>query len=441
MNAKQSSAASRRDFIKGTAAVGGALAAASFMGRAYAAGGDTIRVGWIGCGGRGTGAASQALLADKNIKLVAVGDTFKDRLDEHLAALKDDMEKKAAKAKDSFDPKSKFDCPPERQFVGFDAYKKVIDAGVDVVVLTTPPHFRPEHLKYAVAQGKHVFAEKPVAVDGPGIRSVAETCAEARKKKLSIVSGLCWRYDTEGTGALAKHLHDGGVGQIQAVHSSYLTGGLWHFPRKESWSDMEYQMRNWLYFTWLSGDHIVEQNVHNLDRVAWYLGEYPSKCYSLGGRQSRTEPEFGHIFDHFATCFEFPSGAKCFNYCRQQPGSDPQNGDWIYGTKGTAIWNWGKAEVKGERPAAFNGNLNNAYQYEHDVLMASIRKGEPVDNSEYMINSTMMGIFGRMAAYSGKILTWKQAMESQEDLSPKAYDMSAKLDFPAVAKPGLTKFS
>jgi predicted dehydrogenase len=419
----------RRDFLKSTAIAGGAMAAASLMSRAYAGGDDTIRVGWIGCGGRGTGAVLNALLADKNVKLVAAGDAFKDRLDNGLKVIESN-----AKVKE------KVDVVPEKQFVGFDAYKQVIDSGVDVVLLTTPPHFRPIHLKYAVEKGKHAFCEKPVAVDAPGIRSVIESCEEAKKKKLSVVSGLCWRYDL-GTGELAQHVQDGGIGEIKAVQTCYNGGDLWSKDRQDGWSDMEYQLRNWLYYTWLSGDMIVEQNVHNLDRISWYLkGEYPIKATSLGGRQVRTDPKFGHIYDHFATVFEYASGAKVFNYCRQQAGTTAENGDYLYGSKGNAVWTWNGSTVTGEKPATFKNNLAHGYQREHDVLFESIRKGEPVNNGEYMAKSSLMGIMGRMSAYTGQALTWEQVLNSKEDLAPKSYGWS-KMEFPKVAMPGLTAFS
>ena len=421
-------AQTRRTFITSATLAGGTLAAASLMSKAYAAGGDTIKIGWVGCGGRGTGAAKNALLADKNVKLVAVGDAFQDRMDSHFGALKKD-----AKVAD------KIDVPADRQFIGFDAYKKVIDSDVDVVLLTTPPGFRPEHIRYAIEKGRHVFAEKPVAVDGPGIRTVLAAVESAKQKKLSVVSGLCWRYDT-GTGGLANHIQDGGLGDVHTIQTCYNTQDLWSFPRKDGWSDMEYQMRNWLYYTWLSGDHIVEQNVHNLDRAAWFMkGEYPTKITSLGGRQSRTEEQFGHIFDHFATVFEYANGGRVFSYCRQQKGTDSENRDILFGTKGRAEWGWAESVVTGEKPATFKGDLGKAYQTEHDVLFASIRKGEPVNNGDYMCKSTMMGIGGRMAAYTGKALTWEQVMASTEDTMPKTLEFG-KLEFPAVAKPGFTKF-
>ncbi len=422
------SASSRRTFIKSSTLAGGALAAAAFMSKAHAAGGDTIKIGWIGCGSRGAGAAKNALLADKNVKIVAVGDAFQDRLDSHLAALKKD-----AKVGE------KVDCPPERQFVGFDAYKKVIDSDVDVVLLTTPPGFRPEHIRYAIEKGKHVFAEKPVAVDGPGIRTVLAAVEAAKAKKLSIVSGLCWRYDA-GTSDLSKYIADGNLGDVHAIQTCYNTQDLWSFPRKDGWSDTEYQMRNWLYYTWLSGDHIVEQNVHNLDRAALFMkGEYPTKITSLGGRQTRTEEQFGHIFDHFATVFEYANGGRVFSYCRQQKGTDSENRDIIFGTKGRAEWGWSESVVTGEKPTTIKNNLSKAYQTEHDVLFESIRKGEPVNNGDYMCKSTLMGIAGRMAAYTGKALTWEQALNSQEDTMPKNLAFG-KLEFPPVAKPGFTKF-
>lgn len=421
-------AETRRDFIKTGAIAGGALAAAAaIMPRAHAEGNDVIRIGWVGCGGRGGGAVVNALQADKNCKLVAVGDTFKDKLEASLAELKK-REKFA----------EKLDVPAERQFVGFDAYKQVIDSGVDVVILTTPPHFRPQHLAYAVEKNKHTFVEKPVAVDATGIRAIIATCEEAKKKKLSVVSGLCWRY-CPGTGQFTNYLHEGGIGEIQTVQTNYCGQGLWSKPRQDNWSDMEFQVRNWLYYTWLSGDFIVEQNVHNLDRIAWAMGSYPVSAYSLGGRQTRTDAVYGHIFDHMATVFEFANGSKCFNYCRQQAGTQPSNGDWYYGTKGRAEWTWDKDTVTGEKPATFANNLGKGYQTEHDVLFAAIRKGEPINNGEYMAKSTMMGIMGREACYTGQLIKWDEIMASPQNLSPKEYAWG-KMEFPKVPMPGFTKF-
>lgn len=428
MSGTKQTASTRREFIQKGATAGGALAAAAaIMPRAFAAGDDVIRVGWVGCGGRGAGAMVNALTADKNVKLVAMGDAFKDKLEASLAELR-----KKEKFKDLID------VPPEKQFVGFDAYKQVIDSGVDVVILTTPPHFRPLHLAYAVEKGKHTFSEKPVAVDATGVRSVLASCAEARKKKLSVVSGLCWRYDT-GTAEFTKYLHDGGIGEIQTVQTNFCGQGLWSRPRQDQWSDMEFQLRNWLYYTWLSGDFIVEQDIHNLDRIAWAMKSYPVSAYSLGGRQTRTDAVYGNIFDHIATVYEFANGSKCFNYCRQQPGTAASNGDWYYGTKGRAEWTSQGDKVTGEKPATFNNYLGKAYQLEHDQLFASIRKGEPINDGEYMAHSTLMAIMGREAAYTGQLIKWDDVLHSPQDLTPAKYAWD-KLEFPKVPMPGFTKF-
>src|SRR5438105_13513053 len=299
---------SRRDFLRTStagAALAGTLAVAPHV---HAAGGDTLRVGLIGCGGRGTGAASQALRADRNVKLVAMADVFADRLKGSLETLRDD-EKIA----------SKVDVSPERCFLGFGAYKDVIAAS-DVVLLCTPPHFRPMHFDAAIKAGKHVFAEKPVAVDAPGVRSVLATVALAKKKKLAVVSGLCLRYGN-GFRETVKRIHGGAVGDLVALQANDYRGSNWGKPRKPEWSDMQYQMRNWYNFTWLSGDFNVEQHVHFLDVCAWLMkNEYPVRAIGIGGRQVRTAPKYGHIYDHFSIVYEYAGGAKLFSNCRQQPG-------------------------------------------------------------------------------------------------------------------------
>ncbi len=350
---------SRRAFLRtsATAALGGALAANLSIARsAHAAGSDVLKVGLIGCGGRGTGAAAQALNADPHVQLTALGDAFPDRLQSSLDNLRKMFAEKVAVTDDH--------C-----FVGFDAYKNVIDSGVDVVILATPPHFRPAHLQAAVAAGKHVFAEKPVAVDAPGVRSVLETCAEAKKKNLSIVSGLCYRYDLAKRETIQR-VHDGAVGDIVALNVNYNTGTLWMHPRKENWSDMEWQLRNWLYFTWLSGDHNTEQHVHSLDKAAWVMhDEPPVKAWGLGGRQVRVQPEYGNIYDHHAVVYEYASGVKLFSFCRQQAGCSVDVSDYVLGTKGTA--DLMKHTIKsGESNWRYRGEAPNMYQQEHDELFA-----------------------------------------------------------------------
>jgi predicted dehydrogenase len=422
---------SRRDFLKGATvlATGGALAAE--VTGAYAGGGDWLRVGLIGCGGRGTGAAAQALKADKGVKLFALADAFEDRLQASLATLKKD-EALAAK----------IDIVPDRCFVGFDAYQQVI-ACCDVVLLCTPPHFRPLHLKAAVEAGKHVFAEKPVAVDAPGVRSVMTTCEEARKKGLSIVSGLCLRYE-HGFRETVKRLQGGAIGDILALQANDYRGAIWVKPRQPGWTDMEWQMRNWYYFTWLCGDFNVEQHVHFLDVCAWVMKDaYPVRAVGMGGRQVRTGPEYGHIYDHFSVVYEYGNGAKLFSNCRQQKGCKNDISAHALGTKGRAEIAEGTRGLLIRTASGdwhYDGPETDLYQTEHDELFASIRSGKPINNGEYMAKSTLLAIMGRMAAYTGQVITWEMALNSREDLTPPRYAWDVPLPVPPVAIPGQTRF-
>jgi predicted dehydrogenase len=425
--ASSSAGASRRDFLAAsTAAVAGAALAS--IPAVHAAGNDLLRVGLVGCGGRGSGAVEQALKADPNVKLTALGDVFPDKLQPCLKRLKDDKAF-AGKLADKV-----------QLFSGFDAYKDVI-ANCDVVLLCTPPHFRPMQLKAVVEAGKHAFVEKPVAVDAPGVRSVMETCREAKKKNLAIVSGLCYRYEHAKRETM-KRVHDGAVGDIVALHCAYNTNGLWHKDRQPGWSDMEWQLRNWLYFTWLSGDHIVEQHIHSLDKMAWAMkDEPPVKASGTGGRQVRTGAEFGHIFDHHAVVFEYKNGVKLFSFCRQQDNTDVEVNDYILGTLGTCTVQEHKITGKNawKHPRADKKN-DDMYQNEHNELFASIREGKSINNGEYMCQSTLMAIMARMATYTGKVITWEAALNSKEDLSPGEYKFG-DLPTPPVPMPGVTKFS
>jgi predicted dehydrogenase len=328
---------------------------------------------------------------------------------------------------------------PDRCFVGFDAYQKLIDSGVDVVLMAEPPHFRPRHLQAAVAAGKHVFAEKPVAVDAPGVRSVLATCEEARKKSLSVVSGLCLRYSF-GFRETVQRIHDGAVGEIRTLQANDYRGGIWVKPRQPEWSDMEWQMRNWYYFTWLSGDFNVEQHVHYLDVCSWLMkNEYPVKAVGMGGRQVRTGPEYGNIYDHHSVVYEFANGAKVFSNCRQQPGCYNDMASYVAGTKGTAEVSEKRLEITGHDYFKYDmKKLDNFYQTEHDELFASIRSGRPINNGEYMAKSSLLAIMGRMATYTGQVVTWDQAMNSKEDLTPEKYEWGP-LPAPAIAMPGITK--
>ena len=424
--------ASRRDFLRTSSLLTAAMATGVGGSGAYAGASGSIRVGLVGCGGRGTGAAANAMGAGKDIKLVAMGDMFKENLESSREQLKSAGGER-------------FDVNADRSFVGFDAYKNVIDS-VDVVVLATPPGFRPLHLKAAVAAGKHCFVEKPVAVDGPGVRSVLESCAEAKKKNLAIVSGLCWRYHNFMRETV-KRVHDGDIGKIQILQCTYNTQNakppIPYDPAK--WSEMEWQLRNWYYLSWLSGDHNVEQHVHSLDKMAWVLkDEYPVRAYGTGGRQVRTGPECGNIFDHHVVTYEFASGAKCFSMCRQQQNCLNDVSDYIYGTQGVATLLGSNKRnswvITGEKPwrVARNAKEVNMYQQEHDELFASIRAGTPINDGEWMSKSSLMGIMGRMATYTGQEVTWDAAMNSKEDLSPRTYAFGPN-PVPPPAIPGVTR--
>jgi predicted dehydrogenase len=422
---------SRRDFLgTSTAAVVGAVGAGlHYVPAVHAAGSDVIKLGLVGCGGRGTGAATQALNADKNTKIVALADMFKDRVE----ACRQELGREGLADRVAVNDQN---C-----FVGFDAYKQLIDSGVDVVLLATPPHFRPAHLKYAIEKGKHVFAEKPVAVDAPGVRSVFATCEEAKKKNLAIVSGLCWRYDAPKREVM-KRVHDGTLGDIQALQCTYNTGLLWSKDRQQDWSDMQWQLRNWLYFTWLSGDFNVEQHIHSLDKMLWAMKDQPPvRATGTGGRQQRTDPKYGHIYDHFNVVYEWENGVKCFANCRQQGNCAGDVSDHIFGTKG--VCDVMKGTITGANPWRYpkDAKRDNMYQVEHEELFASIRAGKPINNGDYMTKSTLMAIMGRMSAYTGKVITWDMALNSKEDLTPSSYDINAKLAVPPVAVPGVTKFS
>jgi predicted dehydrogenase len=407
----------RRTFL------GAAAAAAIHIPVVHASGRETLKVGLVGCGGRGTGAAQQALNADSNVQLVAMGDLYADRIASSLKNIQNEA------------APGKVDVPAARQFSGFDAYKKVIEAS-DVVLLCEPPHFRPKHLKAAIEAGRHVFAEKPVAVDAPGVRSVLETCAEAKKKKLAVVSGLCLRYGNNWREAV-KRIHGGAIGRTVSVVANDLRSGRWARPRQEDWDDITYQTRNWYNFTWLSGDFNVEQHVHMLDVASWALGDrYPVKAVGTGGRQVLTGPEYGNIYDHFSIVYEYADGTRMFAHARQQPGCKGDISVQVLGATGVAHLSSGGMRVA-DWETKEKGN--DVYQTEHDELFKSIRLGEPINNGEYMSKSTLLAIMGRMAAYTGQQITWEMAMNSKEDLSPKQYAPGPN-PVPDVAVPGKTKF-
>ena len=419
--------ATRRSFLKTAALAGGAAALPSWAAPAHARRDDGLRIGVIGCGGRGTGAAVNALEASPDARIVALADLFPERLAEcrtQLATLGEEFGGRGA-------------VPQDACFLGFDAYRHVLAADVDLVILATPPHFRPRHLATAVEAGKHVFAEKPVAVDPVGVRAVIAAGEAAKAKGLSIVVGTQRRHERSYLEAM-RRIHDGAIGRIVAARCSWNQGGLWMHPRAPEWSDMEWQLRNWLYFTWLSGDHIVEQHVHNLDVVNWALGAAPLRCSALGGRQCRTSPAFGHVFDHFAAEYEYPGGVLVSSQCRQIDGCSARVEEVIFGTDGVCMMSPGAARIDGTTAWRFEaGTPDNPYVREHADMHAAIRSGAPLNEAAAVARSTLTAIMGRLSAYTGKAVTWEQASASTLDLSPPAYEFGP-LPVPEVAAPGRT---
>lgn len=415
---------SRRDFMRASGVAVAAAAIARPQG-AYAQETGPLRVGLIGCGGRGSGAAFQALKADPEAKLTALGDAFMDQVD------------KAVEKFMSSDVKDRIDVPKERRFDGFDNYKHVID-NCDVLVMAAPPVFRPRHLRYAVEAGKHIFCEKPVAVDPVGARSVLESVELARQKGLSLVSGLCYRYQFAKQ-ATIKRIHDGAVGDILTMQTTYNTGGLWHKGKDPAWSEMEYQLRNWLYFDWLSGDHITEQHIHSLDKIAWAMADAPPvKATASGGRIQRTGAEYGNVYDHFNTVFEWSNGIKAFSSCRQWNGCSTDVSDHVFGTKGVAHIQTHAIDFHdGSTWAHEMDGPDDMYQNEHNALFASIRMGKPINDGVYMTSSTLMAIMGRLSAYTGKTVTWDEVMNSNLDLMPEKLEWGPAPQRP-VAVPGET---
>lgn len=413
---KNSSQTSRREFlgntlktgaIAGTAAYGFSAATSPMFRSVHAAENNTLKVGLVGCGGRGRGAAQQALNADPNTKIVAVCDAFRPKAENAAKLLKDQFEDRAQLTEETI-------------FDGLESYKKVIDL-CDVVLLCETPHFRPLSLRYAVDKGKHVFCEKPVAVDAPGIRSVLESAEIAKEKKLNLVSGLCWRYDLN-VQDMMKRVLDGAIGKILSIRETYLTGKLWAIPKKPGDTEMQFQVRNWYNFTWLSGDYNVEQHVHSLDKALWAFGnEPPIAAYGIGGRMRRTEqPLNGDIYDAMGVVYEYADGRTIYSFSRQQDSCFNDVDDYFMGTDGTAQILRGV--ITGEKPYQQEKVSSDMYQLEHNELFQAIRGNRAyINNGDYMAKSTMLGILGREACYSGKRITWDEMMKSEKKLSPDGY--------------------
>jgi predicted dehydrogenase len=428
---------SRRDFLKTSSAVAGAgaLASLALPHGAYAGNDETIKVGLIGCGGRGTGAATQALSTAGPVKLVAMADAFEDQLENSLKRITGALKSKADER-----------VGVEHKFVGFDAYKQMMASDVDLVILATPPGFRPIHVEAAVAAGKHVFMEKPVATDGPGIRKVLDAVAVAKEKDLKIGVGLQRHHQNTYRATLEK-IWDGAIGDVVALRTYWNSGGVWdpRRTREQVSGEMEYQMRNWYYYTWLCGDHICEQHIHNLDVGNWVKQGFPVECQGMGGRQVRTDKKYGEIFDHFAVEYTYEDGTKMFSQCRHIRNCANSVSEHAHGSKGTANIGGATIDAGGEQ-WKYDGPKNNPYQTEHDDLFAAIRSGTPYNEGEYGAHSTLTAIMGRMAVYSGKTVKWDAALNSTIDLMPEKYSWDAmpkilpKDDgsYP-IAIPGLSK--
>ena len=439
---KNPSALNRRSFLQttSTAASAALIGALSIERAAYAQGSDELKIALIGCGGRGSGAANQALSTEGKTKLVAMADAFSDRLDGSLNELKKKHE-------------GKVQVTEENKFIGFDGYKKAIELA-DVVILATPPGFRPIHFEEAVRQGKHVFMEKPVATDAPGVRKVLAAAQEAKNKNLKVGVGL-QRHHQLGYLETLKRINDGAIGDIVNMRVYWNDGGVWVRPRQPGQSEMEYQMRNWYYFNWLCGDHINEQHIHNLDVANWVLTQqekaspdeqaHPIRCNGMGGRQVRTGKEYGEIFDHHAVEYEYASGARVFSQCRHIRGCWSSVSEHAAGTKGIC-------DVSGHRitgPNAWRmerGGARDPYQQEHDDLFDAIRNNKPYNEAVRGAYSTMTSIMGRMATYSGVVVNWDEALNSEISIMPKEFRWDAQppvlpdeRGFYPIAMPGASK--
>ena len=431
---------SRRDFVKNTTMLAGGLMAMPLASKAgyFNSVDDTIKVAVIGCGGRGTGAAMQALSTKQNVKLVAMADAFRDRLDNAFKALTDG---------DEGNVKDRVAVTEETKFVGFDAYKKVIPLA-DVVIIATPPGFRPIHFEEAINQGKHVFMEKPVATDPAGVKKVLEVAEIAKKKKLNVVVGLQRHYQTSYR-ELYKRVQDGMIGEITSGQVYWNSDGVWVRPRKPGQTEMEYQMRNWYYFNWLCGDHITEQHIHNIDVMNWFKGAYPVKAQGMGGRQVRSGKEFGEIYDHHFVEYHYADGTVLNSQCRHIKGTYSIVDEMMQGTKGAV--KCGAAEITANGKTLFKfdkSKENEPYQNEHDELFAAIEKGQyKFADAENGAKSTLTSIIGRMATYSGQIIEFDKTLNSGISLQPAKYAWDAPPPvlpdangFYPIATPGVTKY-
>ncbi len=431
----------RRSFVKNTAISSGALLTVPFSldAMANSSNNKKLKLAVVGCGGRGTGAVIQALRSDKDVELVAMADAFKDNLEKSLKSILQEL-----------DGEIKVSVKEKNRFSGFNAYKMAIDLA-DVVILATPPGFRPEHFEYAINNDKHVFMEKPVATDSNGVRKVLKAAKLAEMKQLNVVVGLQRRYQ-KSYNTILDLIQNGKIGKIISGQVYWNSAGVWVRKRENGQSEMEYQMRNWYYFNWLCGDHILEQHIHNIDVANWFIGEYPKSASGMGGREVRNGIDHGEIFDHHFVEFKYPGGAVVSSQCRHQPGTKYNVSEAFQGTKANVV-------TSGDYCKIIDHNANDIfvhdpegnkspYQIEHDKLFASIRNGDVINNAEYGAKSTLTAIMGRMATYTGKEITWEQALNSKHVLVPS--DLSWSSNPPTlpnekgrylIPKPGVTKIN
>jgi myo-inositol 2-dehydrogenase / D-chiro-inositol 1-dehydrogenase len=414
----------RREILK-TASL--ASLAAAFPGGLFAAGAsERVRVGLIGCGGRGTDAALNCISASPDVVIAALGDLFPDQLEGSLGRMK-------AKLAEAKLPAERLTATRETCFTGFDAYQKVLSTPVDLVILATPPFFRPQHLKAAIEAGKHVFTEKPVAVDPVGVRSVIATAELAATKRLALVAGTQRRHQAHYL-EIMKRVHNGDLGELVSGQCYWNMGALWveraaqNWANRtaKNWSDMEWQIRNWLFTSWASGDHIVEQHVHNLDVMNWAFGSHPLKCVGMGGRAARTEPQYGNIYDHFAVEYEYPNGARILSMCRQTAGADENVSERVVGANGFSYTDSADGYIKGTKPYENKLPSPNPYVEEHRDLIASIKAGKPLNEGRQVAESCLTAIMGRMSTYTGRALSWDWAMNASKlDLTPPHMEFKA----------------
>jgi predicted dehydrogenase len=427
---------SRRQFLKKSAVAGaacGALSALPLASSVHAAGSDVIKIGLIGCGGRGSGAADNAMNAGKDVRLVAMADIFADRLQDSRERLKKIKPDQVA-------------VDDAHCFVGFDAYEKLIQSGVDVVLIAAASHFHPQHLKAAIDAGKHVFCEKPHGIDTPGVKIAMAAAEEAKKKNLCLATGLCWRADP-GVRETMKRVHDGAIGEIIAIQETYITTPYVLRERQPGWNEMQFQMQDWYHFNWLSGDQTAQQLIHCLDKASWALGDSPPvKAWGMGGRQVCVEPKYGDQFDHHAVVYEYANGVHVFGYTRDMLGCYNETSDVIFGTKGRALLP-NKPRIEGEKPWHYKGAPANMYDVEHQELFDAIRAGKTINNGAYTCLSSMLAILGQMTCYTGQEITWEQAMKSELSFALPRYGWDVEPpvkpgpngQYP-TAMPGITAF-